>query len=237
MSNIAIKGATTGTGVFTLESPATNTDRTLVLPDEAGTVLTSASTIPATALAPTLDLSSKTLVLPPENAAMTRLYSGDVTGGVGFIDMDISSNEYKVYKLYIRNWNLASNSQPILRKLISSGVVGNSYYGGATRSGEGAVAQVHYSNQNGFYLLGDTTTTTVSNNAYLMAWDITITHQTLNNMVSMFGNGVARVTGGRTQNINTGSLTIDENAFWGIRIAANANTTNIKYALYGVNSA
>ena len=45
MSKIAIKGATTGTGVFTLESPATNTDRTLVLPDEAGTVLTSASDV------------------------------------------------------------------------------------------------------------------------------------------------------------------------------------------------
>jgi len=45
MSNIAIKGADTGTGVFTLESPATNTDRTLVLPDEAGTVLTSVSDI------------------------------------------------------------------------------------------------------------------------------------------------------------------------------------------------
>ena len=43
MSNIAIKGATTGTGVFTLESPATNTDRTLVLPDEAGTILTTAT--------------------------------------------------------------------------------------------------------------------------------------------------------------------------------------------------
>ena len=40
MSKVAIKGADTGTGVFTLESPATNTDRTLVLPDEAGTVLT-----------------------------------------------------------------------------------------------------------------------------------------------------------------------------------------------------
>jgi hypothetical protein len=47
MSKVAIKGADTGTGVFTLESPATNTDRTLVLPDEAGTVLTSASTIAA----------------------------------------------------------------------------------------------------------------------------------------------------------------------------------------------
>ena len=44
MSNIAIKGATTGTGTFTIESPATNTDRTLTLPDEAGTVLTSAGT-------------------------------------------------------------------------------------------------------------------------------------------------------------------------------------------------
>jgi len=41
MSKVAIKGADTGTGIFTLESPATNTDRTLVLPDEAGTVLTS----------------------------------------------------------------------------------------------------------------------------------------------------------------------------------------------------
>jgi len=43
VSNIAIKGATTGTGTFTIESPATNTDRTLTLPDEAGTVLTTAS--------------------------------------------------------------------------------------------------------------------------------------------------------------------------------------------------
>jgi len=47
MSNIAIQGAATGTGVFTLASPATNTDRTLVLPDEAGTVLTNSSDIPA----------------------------------------------------------------------------------------------------------------------------------------------------------------------------------------------
>jgi hypothetical protein len=47
MSNIAIQGAATGTGVFTLASPATNTDRTLTLPDEAGTVLTNSSDIPA----------------------------------------------------------------------------------------------------------------------------------------------------------------------------------------------
>ena len=38
MSKVSIKGADTGTGVFTIESPATNTDRVLTLPDEAGTV-------------------------------------------------------------------------------------------------------------------------------------------------------------------------------------------------------
>ena len=47
MSKVAIQGAATGTGVFTLASPATNTNRTLTLPDEAGTVLTSAGSLPA----------------------------------------------------------------------------------------------------------------------------------------------------------------------------------------------
>ena len=45
MSKISITPNASGTGVFTIASPATNTDRTLTLPDEAGTVLTSASSI------------------------------------------------------------------------------------------------------------------------------------------------------------------------------------------------
>ena len=45
MSKVAIQGNASGTGTFTIQSPATNTDRTLVLPDEAGTVITSASDI------------------------------------------------------------------------------------------------------------------------------------------------------------------------------------------------
>ena len=49
MSNIVIKGGATGTGVFTLESPVTNTDRVLTLPDEAGTVLTTAG-VPSSAM-------------------------------------------------------------------------------------------------------------------------------------------------------------------------------------------
>lgn len=41
MSNVAIKGGATGTATYTIEAPTGNTDRTLTLPDEAGTVLTS----------------------------------------------------------------------------------------------------------------------------------------------------------------------------------------------------
>ena len=40
MSSIAITGGATGTGVFSLLAPSTNTNRTLTLPDSAGTVAT-----------------------------------------------------------------------------------------------------------------------------------------------------------------------------------------------------
>ena len=80
MSKIAIKGATTGTGVFTLESPATNTDRTLILPDEAGTVLTSAG-VPASAM----PAGSVIQVVYTLDAAVT---SAQVTSSTTFIDVD-----------------------------------------------------------------------------------------------------------------------------------------------------
>ena len=45
MSKVAIAGNASGTGTFTIAAPNSNTDRTLTLPDEAGTVLTSASDV------------------------------------------------------------------------------------------------------------------------------------------------------------------------------------------------
>jgi hypothetical protein len=47
LSKIALSGNASGTGTFTIASPDSNSDRTLTLPDEAGTVLTSASTVAA----------------------------------------------------------------------------------------------------------------------------------------------------------------------------------------------
>ena len=43
MSNVVITGNASGTGDFTIEAPNSNTDRTLTLPDETGTVLTTAT--------------------------------------------------------------------------------------------------------------------------------------------------------------------------------------------------
>ena len=45
MSKIAIKGNESGTATFTIQAPATNTNRIFELPDEAGKVLTDASDI------------------------------------------------------------------------------------------------------------------------------------------------------------------------------------------------
>ena len=50
MSNVKIEGNASGTGTFTIAAPNSNTDRTLTLPDEAGTVLTSVSDVAASAL-------------------------------------------------------------------------------------------------------------------------------------------------------------------------------------------
>jgi hypothetical protein len=38
MSKIALKGAATGTATFAIESPATNTNRTIILPDVSGDI-------------------------------------------------------------------------------------------------------------------------------------------------------------------------------------------------------
>ena len=43
MSKVALSGSALGTGTFTIASPNSNTDRTLTLPDQTGTILTTAT--------------------------------------------------------------------------------------------------------------------------------------------------------------------------------------------------
>jgi len=55
MSNVKIEGNASGTGTFTIAAPNSNTDRTLTLPDEAGTVLTSVSDVAASQIVDALN--------------------------------------------------------------------------------------------------------------------------------------------------------------------------------------
>ena len=50
MSKIKVEGNASGTGTLTISAPATNTDRSLTLPDGAGEILTDASGLSATNL-------------------------------------------------------------------------------------------------------------------------------------------------------------------------------------------
>lgn len=45
MSVVKVQGNPSGTGAFTIAAPATNTDRTLTLPDSSGTMATAESTL------------------------------------------------------------------------------------------------------------------------------------------------------------------------------------------------
>jgi hypothetical protein len=76
MSKIALTPNATGTGVFTISSPATNTNRTLTLPDEAGTVLTSASSLASDNLTGPINVNASA-----PNQAVTLDSSGNLLVG------------------------------------------------------------------------------------------------------------------------------------------------------------
>jgi hypothetical protein len=83
MSKIALTPSATGTGVFTISSPATNTDRTLTLPDEAGTVLTSASSLASANLTGAVTVSGGNVgigVTPSAWGAVIRALQINTTG-------------------------------------------------------------------------------------------------------------------------------------------------------------
>lgn len=99
MSKVAIQGNASGTGTFTIQSPATNTDRVLSLPDEAGTVLTSASSIPSSQITGSLGITEADLwrltTTLTTNATLTNFEQPDAEspGTIGS-SMSVSSGVF-----------------------------------------------------------------------------------------------------------------------------------------------
>ena len=91
MSQISITGASTGTATFTLESPATSTNRTITLADATGTMVVSGTTpslngitFPATQVASadanTLDDYEEGTFTPNQGAGLTVVGSFSSSG-------------------------------------------------------------------------------------------------------------------------------------------------------------
>ena len=146
MSKVAIKGATTGTGVFTLESPATNTDRTLVLPDEAGTIITTAgvpaSAMPAGSVLQVVQITSTTTAA---TASPTMIATGI---GATITPTSVSS------KILV---------------MIQTSLSGTTGIGISIARGETIIWNPMVSDENGFYgaLYNDSVTRALSNMQYL----------------------------------------------------------------------
>jgi len=90
MSKVAITGNTSGTGTFTIAAPNSNTDRTLTLPDEAGTIVTTAG-IPAANITGSL----------PNGVGGMKLLSSQTASNDTYIIFDntILNGDYKNYRL------------------------------------------------------------------------------------------------------------------------------------------
>jgi len=81
MSNVKIEGNASGTGTFTIAAPNSNTDRTLTLPDEAGTVLTSASNtnFPAGSVLQVVSVTTDTVTSTTGSTYIATTLSASIT--------------------------------------------------------------------------------------------------------------------------------------------------------------
>jgi len=97
MSKVAITGNASGTGTFTIAAPNSNTDRTLNLPDSAGTLLHDSSSLAAANLTGTIDKArlpagSVLQVLSTSYGTLTSTTSGSYVNLMGITVTPASSS-------------------------------------------------------------------------------------------------------------------------------------------------
>jgi len=81
MSRISLSGNASGTGTLTLSAPNTDTDRTLTLPDNTGTILTNATTagFPAGSVLQVVSATYSTAVTTTSDSFVTTGLSASIT--------------------------------------------------------------------------------------------------------------------------------------------------------------
>jgi len=124
MSKVAITGNASGTGVFTVASPNSNVDRVLTLPDETGTVITTATT-----LVPSTTNTSITLGTAVATTSGTSIDFTGIPAGV------------KRVTVMFKNVSTNGSADKLIRIGTSSGIEETGYLGaGSAIEGTGVGA-------------------------------------------------------------------------------------------------
>jgi hypothetical protein len=118
MSKVAITGNASGTGVFTIASPNSNTDRTLNLPDNSGTVLTSASD-----LVGVTGVGKVLQVVQADTTAVTSLADDAITQVVSLNITPYAASSRFLLMAYtsLGNGSSSPNARIFFRRAISGG--------------------------------------------------------------------------------------------------------------------
>lgn len=154
MSKVVIAGDASGTGTFTISAPNGNTDRTLVLPDEAGTLVTTSS-LPnpltsGTAVASTSGTAIDFTGIPSWVKRVTITIAGVKQNNSG-------ANPFK--------FRLGTSGG-----IVSSGYVGSAgYFGGGPASVPASDGFDVYFDTNTFFYSGSLVLTNVSGNVWVGA--------------------------------------------------------------------
>jgi hypothetical protein len=116
MSKVQLQGNVSGTGVFTIASPNSNTDRTLTLPDSSGTIATTGQAVTRSQM-PT---GSVLQVVQSINAAGGSDYTSSTPTLRVSVSITPTASTSKFYLIYTAGDCLTSGG--------SSGVYGSSYF-------------------------------------------------------------------------------------------------------------
>jgi hypothetical protein len=144
MSKIALQGDASGTGTFTIASPNSNTDRTLTLPDEAGTVLTNGGAIDVDASAPADSLAI--------DASGNVAIGHTTTGGANFAICDGANSQIQFFAELTTDTNLIQHYDPTATAYI------NADYRAATHQFKIGTSEAMRIESDGDVAMGTTTT-------------------------------------------------------------------------------
>jgi len=127
MSKVVIQGNASGTGDFTIAAPNSNTDRTLTLPDVAGTVLTSGSNADFPA--------GSVLQVVTTIATEPQTYTGTSYAALNDLSLNITPSSTSSKILLIANMNAGTSTRYVNFRLYrDSTAIGISTYTGGSSS-------------------------------------------------------------------------------------------------------